>query len=237
MTNALRLVPVVSSNAGACLTMAGFKAAGIEAISWRLQDLLTKPGLVFLHKIKSLQSFCGWQGRLVLNARLEKLTWRSPYDGGLIQITERQISDLIQHLAVDTLLFHQDSIETSLYFDEKGSFEDFLNLARNQSQPGGWLSGNFNSMQLKALLGSTQHQIETDSPAAAAMEGTVYTEEGDVRLKDEKMKDAHSQLAKGCGCRVCQQGFTRAYFHHLLEHCPLPCHRFLIEHNLYFLTQ
>lgn len=36
-----------------------------------------------------------------------------------------------------------------------------------------------------------------------------------------------------CQCESCQQGFTRAYLHHLFQHTPMLAQRYLMMHNMF----
>ncbi len=54
----------------------------------------------------------------------------------------------------------------------------------------------------------------------------------DLRLSSERMN--FNVLDPNCSCPTCTQKLTRAYLHHLLQHTPLLCQRFLILHNIQF---
>lgn len=40
-------------------------------------------------------------------------------------------------------------------------------------------------------------------------------------------------LEASCGCESCEQGFTRAYLHHLFQHTPMLAQRYLMMHNMF----
>lgn len=74
--------------------------------------------------------------------------------------------------------------------------------------------------------------IESNQPAKDACSGLVYTEHGTIDLRDKQYAMQFERIDSSCDCPTCEQAFTRAYLHHLLEHTPLLCQRFLIQHNL-----
>lgn len=73
--------------------------------------------------------------------------------------------------------------------------------------------------------------IETNQPAKDACAGIVYSADGQIDLRDKAYATQFERIDSSCDCPTCKQGFTRAYLHHLLEHTPLLCQRFLIQHN------
>lgn len=76
--------------------------------------------------------------------------------------------------------------------------------------------------------------IESDQPAKDACLGIVYCRDGEISLQDTIYATQFECIDSSCDCPTCQQQFTRAYLHHLLEHTPLLCQRYLIQHNLVY---
>lgn len=76
--------------------------------------------------------------------------------------------------------------------------------------------------------------IESDIPASDAYEGNVYSSEGTISLQNKDCAMRFEVIDTNCKCAVCSQNFTQAYLHHLLEHTPLLCQRYLIEHNIHY---
>lgn len=74
--------------------------------------------------------------------------------------------------------------------------------------------------------------IASDVPARDACLGTIYCKEADFLLKDDAQRLSFALIDEKCTCPTCEQQLTRAYLHHLLEHTPLLCQRFLIQHNV-----
>ncbi|MDP1602607.1 MAG: queuine tRNA-ribosyltransferase [Legionella sp.] len=110
------LVPLLSTQAGSCLTYANWQDAHTKMVSYRIADLLMKPGLSFLHNLADIRSYCTWPGSIVLNAVLlppnadDTYTIRSIYDGSLIQVDVSTLFELINKLRPDKVILPQASI-------------------------------------------------------------------------------------------------------------------------------
>ncbi|MFA5959283.1 MAG: queuine tRNA-ribosyltransferase [Tatlockia sp.] len=117
-------------------------------------------------------------------------------------------------------------------YDKSTSFSDFLaKLAHSEGKPC-YGAGDFTLEDCMALKSSAAFSyIESDKPAKDAMEGVIYP---NIQLLDEDMAHQHTLLAEDCACPTCKEGLTRAYLHHLLQHTPLLCQRFLIQHNAHY---
>ena len=69
-------------------------------------------------------------------------------------------------------------------------------------------------------------------PANDAISGLIYRIRGDnFSICDSKYALDFTKLDEHCECPACSEQYTRAYFHHLFQHTPLLCHRWLIMHN------
>ncbi|MDI9817597.1 MULTISPECIES: queuine tRNA-ribosyltransferase [unclassified Legionella] len=107
-------IPVLTSEAGSCLTFANWQEAGVSAVSYHLDALLLKPGLLFLESLANLRAYCGWPGTIVLNAMFLSLdkegfyAIRSPYDGSLVRVARGKILSLIKQLQPDLVLLPPD---------------------------------------------------------------------------------------------------------------------------------
>ncbi len=100
-----------------------------------------------------------------------------------------------------------------------------------------YIMGDLNLPLMRDLMAHGATWVESDLPANDAYEGDVYS--GDVTFS-LKGSDYHAQfdvIDGKCKCPTCDQKFTKSYLHHLLEHTPLLCQRFLIQHNLYYCQQ
>lgn len=74
----------------------------------------------------------------------------------------------------------------------------------------------------------------SDLPASDAYQGIFYTQLGSCEILESRFEKDLGLLDEQCRCQTCSQGFTRAYFHHLLQHTPLLAQRMMIEHNVFF---
>lgn len=106
-------VPVLTSPAGSCLTMANWQASGVQFASFDLASLLVKPGWDVLHKLSHLSTYVACPGRLILNMTM--LTLRkegyyrihSPYDGQKLSFTLSDLLSLVIQLQPDMLILPQ----------------------------------------------------------------------------------------------------------------------------------
>ena len=124
-TRTLGLVPVLSTQAGSCLTLANWEAAGVTSVSFNLIDLLMKPGLAVLNKLYDIRDYYKWPYKIILNAMLpapdreDVYSFRSHYDGSLIRIDTRSLFALIGSLKPDAVMLPKGSA---------ASFEQFRTL-------------------------------------------------------------------------------------------------------------
>lgn len=122
LENSRALVPVLTSDAGACLTAENWQEVGVGIASFYLDSLLLKPGLELLSQIDDLKHYLGWAGHLVLNAMNLKMnkdggfTIVSPYDGSKITCTCPELMELIKHLKPDLVLLPKQIIENDATF-------------------------------------------------------------------------------------------------------------------------
>ena len=72
-------------------------------------------------------------------------------------------------------------------------------------------------------------------PARIARNGTVWTPEGRLNLRNSRFLDDPTPLQEGCRCKACRT-FSRAYLAHLLRAEELLFYRLATLHNLTFLT-
>lgn len=103
-------IPKLSTQAGACLTMANWQEVGIEYVAFSLAALLVKPGLDVLKQYSSLHAYVGWEKKLVLNAstliinKQGKCQIRSNFDGGCLKFDFSELISLMVQWAPDFLL-------------------------------------------------------------------------------------------------------------------------------------
>lgn len=108
-----------------------------------------------------------------------------------------------------------------------------LLLAQHEAKPS-YVAGDLSLPVMLQLLESGVTFVESDRPARDAIDGEVYTQQGPISLKDDDHAMQFEMIDAHCQCPTCSQKLTRAYLHHLLEHTPLLCQRFLVQHNAYF---
>lgn len=110
------LVPIVTSTAGSCLSMANWQEAGINTLSFSLESLLIKPGLDLLLELEDLKAYLAWPGTVIINAsqlpspKAGVYTLVSPYDGSKIRITASEVAHLIRHLRPDAVVWPKNML-------------------------------------------------------------------------------------------------------------------------------
>ncbi|MDX1837324.1 hypothetical protein DIZ81_05265 [Legionella taurinensis] len=228
-----RLIPVLTSHAGSCLTLDNWQQAGISLAALYLDALLMKPGLDFLKSSGGLKSYYPWSGELVLNAstltedKAGHYRVRSHYDGEIIQLDAAGILALLIALKPDYVVLSP-------------SLADYCERLKPEWQGIRLLSeeeGTYHYRnRLDAFLAaeSIAGLIEADFPANDAVNGRVYDQGQVMDLSDSQYSQDFTVLSAGCACPVCRQNYTRAYFHHLLQHTPLLAQRLLIQHNVHY---
>jgi queuine tRNA-ribosyltransferase len=103
--------PVLTTKAGACLTMANWQEVGIDRVCYYLDALLLKPGLTFLNSLSSLRSYLSWPRTIVLNMTLPPAdhhgvyTLRSHFDGTFVHLQQAELVALILQLQPDIVIW------------------------------------------------------------------------------------------------------------------------------------
>ena len=121
-----------------------------------------------------------------------------------------------------------------LYYDGISPFSSLLKQVSEYHEYTCYVSGELNAAQLQALAHAGIQYLESDLPTRDASLGIVYHRDGVYSLKDKTQALQFEPIDSNCLCPTCSQRLTRAYLHHLLEHTPLLCQRFLIQHNIYY---
>ena len=104
------MVPILTTEAGTCLTAKNWQEAGTDVASFHVASLLMKPGYDFLRTLPNLATYVGWPKKLVLNASLPKCNadgffpLRSKYDGCRMEFSTPDILDLIISLKPDIVI-------------------------------------------------------------------------------------------------------------------------------------
>ena len=120
-------------------------------------------------------------------------------------------------------------------YDEKTSSPSvMLQTLGNYQGMKRYIAGDLNLPLMLELINIGVMFVESDIPAADAISGHVYCREGIISLEDSEFSMQFELIDSNCRCPTCSQKLTRAYLHHLLEHTPLLCQRYLVQHNAYY---
>ena len=95
-----------------------------------------------------------------------------------------------------------------------------------------YVSGELSLDLMRELASLGVEYLASDFPARDACHGSIYHDEGVMSLKSDLYRMDFNVIDEKCHCPTCEQKLTRAYLHHLFEHTPLLCQRFLIQHNI-----
>lgn len=109
-------LPVLSSEAGSCLTIENWLEIGVKSVVFYLDELLLKPGIELLNQLDDLASFVGWKGTLILNAsrlvanKNGQFVLKSPYDGSQQRFTYSELFSLVARLKPDFFVFPPNTL-------------------------------------------------------------------------------------------------------------------------------
>lgn len=185
----------------------------------------------------------------------------SPYDGQRLKMTTEELVSLINHLNPAYLILPPgtftkirsqlnsnifvflpfedlvalNSIEqVGLYLHLKDSCDKIQQQRNHFSDLITYISIDDCSESTLGLLEVLSVQwIESDAPAKDALNGVVYVGTEHLPILSPRFQHQHEVISTHCLCEGCHQQLTYAYFHHLYQHTPGLCHRFLIQHNAY----
>lgn len=189
---------------------------------------------------------------------------KSPYDGAKITLSCFDLLELIRNLKPNAVALPKNIVHHSpqiwshwneaitpflhvhdlekqelvrthgAYFNVSSNQLDWKQLERWSHIPR-YVAGDFDPVLIRSLRAHKVDFIETNEPAKSAMQGKVYSRAGHVDLADENTRMLFETIDTDCACPTCSQQFTKAYIHHLLQHTPLLCQRFLIQHNMFYI--
>lgn len=259
--NNLLFMPILTSQAGSCLTVENLQDVGATTASFQLESLLHKPGIEYLKSLGILSKFTGWHGRFFLNAILPKpnrngvYLLRSPFDGVITQLSLSELLAVCVQLQPDCLILPVEAgsdclslfpdgiklyINADNYSDDNWSGEQGVYFTQDNVSK--YYAGEFDHYKGAIhIVGEVdQHfdhrqlvSYESDIPASDACRGKVYSNGVNLSLDEVNYAKQFKVIDEYCKCQTCEQQLTRAYLHHLLLHTPLLCQRFLIQHNIY----
>lgn len=125
MEHKRKYIPILTTDAGSCLTPKNWEEVEVDRLSCYLTDLLVKPGLHYLQEMTSLYTYLGWDGRIVLNAsnlasREKSQYWvRSGFDGSIQYFSINAIAELFIRLKPEWVLFPKNFYHCALSDKEK----------------------------------------------------------------------------------------------------------------------
>ena len=216
-----KLVPYLSTPAGACLTHDNWYELGITTVAYDFAELVMKPGLTHLWGLGAIRDFLGWTKSVILDARTltpnaqGQFRVKSHYDGATHYFTEADFWALTDTLQPTAVVVAKNMVFLESYLKQTNS-----NVIWDCQSEGYDLS---------------------DKPADDAFQGRVYRMDTftirTVSILDTIFADHFEPIDNACTCPTCQQGFTCAYLHHLYQNTPLLCQRYLIMHNIHATQQ
>lgn len=112
------LVPVLTTPAGACLTVKNWEEVQVQAAAFYLDALLIKPGYSFLQHLPDLARYTAWTRCTVLNAshcidhHHGGITLRSSFDGSRLQHSWDDILDLFNTLQPHMIILPPQTPDT-----------------------------------------------------------------------------------------------------------------------------
>ncbi|MDL2334614.1 MAG: tRNA guanosine(34) transglycosylase Tgt [Chloroflexota bacterium] len=107
-------------------------------------------------------------------------------------------------------------------------------LLENDPRPR-YLMGLGSPADLLQAVDAGVDMFDSVLPARIARNGTVWTPEGRLNLRNTRFLDDPAPIQEGCRCRACRK-FSRAYLAHLLRAEELLFYRLATLHNLTYLT-
>lgn len=117
-----KFIPILTTQAGLCLTYDNWEAIGIDTVSYHLDSLLMKPGFARLSELNNLASYVGWKKNILLNASMLQANQagdyivKSDYDGARTQYTHEQIINLIAQLKPTMVLLPGGALQDHIHY-------------------------------------------------------------------------------------------------------------------------
>ncbi len=96
-----------------------------------------------------------------------------------------------------------------------------------------YLMGTGTPEELVVQAGFGVDMFDCTVPTRYGRNGSVFTREGKLVVRNAVYKDDHRPLEEGCGCYACRH-YTRAYIRHLFNTGEILAHRLATIHNLFF---
>ncbi len=176
------------------------------------------------------------------------LKFRSPNSGALFAIAQGGLDSELrkEHIAALSAMKTTDAQGTEVEFDglALGGFsvgEEPADMYRVLSQivdfmpqnKPRYLMGVGTPSDLLIAVGHGIDMFDCVIPTRNARNGTLYTWEGTLRIKNEKWKHSTLPLDEKCGCYACKN-HSRSYLRHLIRLHDLTASVLLSIHNCHF---
>jgi queuine tRNA-ribosyltransferase len=228
---------IVNGPHGLSLSERDYERSNTQGLVYRLDRLLMRPGFDALFERIQWRSLGAWGKPVLIDASTlamdsdMQITVVNDFDGSRRRYSAEQCVALLAKLAVDGICIHPSweaitqeqtpipwiipaALPNSFRFPEGGRSLVFVE----------------EHSQWEAI---TQSDIAiSECPVQDAVAGMVYEGLQPFSIMDTCFEKDYQPLQQDCTCHTCQQGFTRAYLHHLYQHTPLLCYRLLAIHNL-----
>ena len=153
--------------------------------------------------------------------------------GGLEPDLREESTQVIASMAFDGIciggLAGDESAE-----QRRATLDVVVPLLENDPRPR-YLMGLGSPADLLQAVDAGVDMFDSVLPARIARNGTVWTPEGRLNLRNTRFLDDPAPIQEGCRCRACRK-FSRAYLAHLLRAEELLFYRLATLHNLTYLT-
>lgn len=241
----MTFIPYLSTEAGRCLTAQNWHEVGVQVAAYELTELLFKPGYTVLQRLSSLKRYIGWPYLILLDIRLPydkqsmSALLRSPYDGSRVDCRLDMVRECIIRLQPDGIIFSPE-FDASLFLEQRD--ESVFQTFKTSTAQANIIPCNAScrdalcedaSEKIYPFSGYPSIQLSNE-PANDAYQGVIYHDKATTSsILSPQYQFDFEPLSSFCQCPPCQQGLTRAYFHHLYQQTPLLCQRWLIQHNIW----
>jgi len=200
-------------------------------------DICTEPGISHKDAVKALEITTRWASR----AKKRWQECRDGYEGKLFGIIQGNFyEDLRKRSAEEILELDTPGIAIGgLSVGESPEiFRDFLHYTAQflpDEKPRYVMGIGTPDYMLEAVEAGID-MFDCVYPTRIARNGTCFTLDGNLALKNEKFRLDQQPIEPECSCPVCRQ-YSRSYLRHLFKAKEILGPMLVTEHNLYFLHQ
>jgi queuine tRNA-ribosyltransferase len=151
------------------------------------------------------------------------------------QIWDQWNQEIIPYLSVNDLELATPPLIHGLYVDLKNGLAHIKEHTQHYKNRPHYVQGELSLDLINELRLLGIDYVESDTPSHMGLQGLVYDSDGVIDLRGAVYATDFNRINDHCQCTTCSSKLTRAYLHHLLNHTPLLCQRFLIQHNATFI--